>query len=635
MDDELTISLFQNSRLGYPRQIIVSPLDPGTLSGLFSIRAAAVAVSASRMTTPEQQRKRKVSVVAEKAAAAEESDPEYSDVDVEGETVYDSDAQEYESEAEEEEEESADADGQTTLPQKNKKSKAESRAEAKKLKLERQAHRPHNDSVQQAKKLWEHVRRRDLTPEQRNGPLTELFALLTGKFKEVIVKHDASRIIQTCIKYGSNEQRLLIATELKGAYATISKSRYGKHIVKRLLQYCPSMRKAIATEFRGQVAKMIRNVDAATVLEEVYCEYTNAREKNALLLEFYGPEFYLFKKTDTASIPTLAELLTEKPDRRERILKSIRESLDALVNKGNLGHTIVHRLMLEYVQYEEAARLQDWISTVDEKLVEMLHTFEGARVVSRCLAVATAKQKKVILKSFKPYIKKIACEEYGHQVLLVAFATVDDTVLTRNCIISELLKDLPGYLEDRFGQRVILFLLSGAAAAGPVLSSQSTQLVRVCEAAATAAGTSKKDAPLRAAELRADLTGPLSVLVLEGLLESGEEAVFTSLPRATLLLEAALVIPDVTERVLGAFFSRPESYASADFRAFAKKFARRCSLDQGKALLAAVEPSFREIVEGEGAYVFVALRSTKPELRVEPFETQNEHALKLFATLQQ
>ncbi len=547
-----------------------------------------------------------------------------------GSEEYDGEVNEDEDDVEAEgETEDAENSPKTTQPQKNKKPKTESRAEAKKLKLERQAHRPHNDAVQEAKKLWEQVRRCELTPEKRSAPLAELFTILKGKFKDVIVKHEASRIIQTCIKYGSLEQRLSIATELKGTYAQISKSRYGKHIVNRLLQYCPTMRKSIVSEFRGQVAKMIRSVDAASVLEEVYSRYTNVREKNALMMEFYGPEFYLFKKTtDLVTIPTLSELLAQKPDKRERVLKAIRESLDALVNKGNLGHSVIHRLMLEYVQHEEVARLQDWISTVDEKLVEMLHTLEGARMVALCVAVANTKQKKTIVKSLKPFIKKIACEEYGHQVLLSAFTTVDDTVLVRNCIVSELMKDLSGYLADRHAQRLILFLLSGPSAANSVLAVQSAGVVRECEAAASAAGTSKKDSPIRVAELRAEVIGPVSVLLQESL----SEATFVGQFESLLLLEASLVISDITERLFGEFFARPEAYDTAPFRAFAKRFARRCSVEQGKALLSAIAPALKEVVEGEGAYVIMALRTNKPELRVEPFETQNEHALKLFST---
>jgi pumilio family protein 6 len=69
-------------------------------------------------------------------------------------------------------------------------------------------------------------------------------------------------------------------------------------------------------------------------------------------------------------------------------------------------------------------------------LVEILHTKEGSKVAMLCLAHGSAKDRKVIIKSFKPYIMKIAKEQFGHLVLLAAFDTVDDTVLLRDNIIS-------------------------------------------------------------------------------------------------------------------------------------------------------------------------------------------------------
>ena len=44
--------------------------------------------------------------------------------------------------------------------------------------------------------------------------------------------------------------------------------------------------------------------------------------------------------------------------------------------------------------------------------------------------------RKVIVKSFKPYVKKICLEENGHVVLMGVFDTVDDTVLVRKAILS-------------------------------------------------------------------------------------------------------------------------------------------------------------------------------------------------------
>lgn len=577
---------------------------------------------------------KKVSVVAEKVKNESESESEY-----------ESEEESYESESGAESEEEGERESTTVTDRSNKKSKSESRQEAKKVKLERQAHRPHNDLVQRAKKLWEKVRRRDLPTAERAVPLSELFALLNGKFKEVIVKHDASRMIQTCVKYGNPEQRLQIATELKGAYADIAKSRYGKHIVKRLLQYCPSVRKSIVSEFRGQVGKLIRHVDASSVLEEVYSEYANGRERNALLLEFYGPEFILFhKRGDNEVIPCLSEILkSANQEKREKVLKYLREALDGLINKGSLQHTIIHRLMLEYVQNEETAKIQDWISTFETQLVEILHTFEGARVVSKCLAVATAKQRKNIIKSFKNFVSKIAKEEYGHQVLLVAFAVVDDTVLMRSVVISEIVKNLREYLEDKHANRLILYLLATASdSVNSVLSAQAVQLVRESVSSATAAGTSKKDPKLRSNELRNDLVEPLSDLIIcSSELEENDnpfvlETILSDSSKHQLLLEASLALPVVSEKLLKGPASDISNYDSADFRSLMKKWARKCSVEQAQLFLTETASILPKLVESEAAYILSVLVTSKPELKSliprDP-KTKNEHALALYQKL--
>ena len=585
------------------------------------------------------KKSKKVSVVVEK----EESEQSESESEFEG----DFEGEIEESENEDEVAESAEGGEQKSL---NKKSKSESRQEAKKVKLERQSHRPHNDLVQNAKKLWEKVRRRDLPAAERAGPMKELFALLTGKFKEIIVKHDASRMIQTCVKYGNVEQRLQIANELKGAYADIAKSRYGKHIVKRLLQYCPTVRKSIVGEFRGQVGKLIRQVDASAVLEEIYSEYANGRERNALLLEFYGPEFVLFQKRgDTEAIPSLSEILqTCNQEKKEKIMKYLREALDALINKGSLQHTLIHRLMLEYVQNEEAVKIQDWISTVEGQLVEILHTFEGARVVSKCLAVATAKQRKNILKSFKNFVGKIAKEEYGHQVFLVAFAVVDDTVLMRSVIISELVKNMREFLEDKHACRLYLYLLATASdSVNSVLSSQAVQLLKEAVNSAAAAGTSKKDAKLRSNELRADLIEPLTDLICAEEVEDIEieekssfrmERMLENSGKHGLLLESILALPLVFEKLLKGAASEIEFYSEVDFRALMKKFSRKCSVEQGRSYLEAVKPILNELIESEAAYILAVLVTSKPELKEllpKKFKTTNEHALALYQKLEQ
>src|SRR5690606_518653 len=142
-----------------------------------------------------------------------------------------------------------------------------------------------------AKKLWEKLRLTDLPKEERQTVMKDMMKLITGKVQEIIFKHDMSRIIQSCLKYGNEQQRNVIAKELVGHYVTLSKSMYGRFIVLRILRYCSKYRAEIIKEFYGKVRQLIRHKEASTIIEEAYSIYANSTQRSALIQEFYGPEF--------------------------------------------------------------------------------------------------------------------------------------------------------------------------------------------------------------------------------------------------------------------------------------------------------------------------------------------------------
>lgn len=45
----------------------------------------------------------------------------------------------------------------------------------------------------------------------------------------------------------------------------------------------------------GNVRKLVKHKDAAEVVEYAYDEFANAHQRQALVEEFYGPSFSLFK----------------------------------------------------------------------------------------------------------------------------------------------------------------------------------------------------------------------------------------------------------------------------------------------------------------------------------------------------
>ena len=52
--------------------------------------------------------------------------------------------------------------------------------------------------------------------------------IVRGKVQDVVLKHDASRIVQTLVGYGSQDVRDEIARELKGRYKDLAQNKYSK-----------------------------------------------------------------------------------------------------------------------------------------------------------------------------------------------------------------------------------------------------------------------------------------------------------------------------------------------------------------------------------------------------------------------
>ena len=106
------------------------------------------------------------------------------------------------------------------------------------LKQARQAWRPHSESVVAAKELWNKLRVKTNTAEQITEMMKELMDLLQGKFNQVALQHDASRVVQAAIQFGNESQRKVVIKELceGGNLVELAKSQYAHFVVLKMIK---------------------------------------------------------------------------------------------------------------------------------------------------------------------------------------------------------------------------------------------------------------------------------------------------------------------------------------------------------------------------------------------------------------
>ncbi|OSD07729.1 ARM repeat-containing protein [Trametes coccinea BRFM310] len=409
----------------------------------------------------------------------------------------------------------------------------ESHKAQKALLEQRKAAKPHSALLTDAKRAWTLARQKNLSKEERNKHIHELMDIIRGKVKDIVFKHDASRIVQTVVKWGGQKERNEIAEELKGKYRELAQSKYSKFLITKLIRFCPSYRVQILREFQGHVLRMLLHREASGVLADAFELYTNAYERSILLRDFYGKEASLFtvtagsdeeKERSKKGLRGLMEGL--EGERRKRVLSALKDNLVTIFNnpdKGAVAHAIVHRATWEYLSVvgemedeAEAEKLRREIfEACQDVLAEMVHTKDGSRVVREFIAWGTAKDRKHIVKAIKPHVERMCKDDEAQLVLFTALDIIDDTKLTAKSLVSDIVSSAPTLYTTPQGRRSLFYLIAPRTRR----HFMPAQIATLAETDSVRAKTSKKDDALRAEEIRKAASDGL----LQWIAESGAE----------------------------------------------------------------------------------------------------------------
>ncbi|KAF3815983.1 hypothetical protein GH733_016088 [Mirounga leonina] len=334
----------------------------------------------------------------------------------------------------------------------------------KELKQSRQlSDKANYDVVVRAKQIWEILRRKDCDKEKRVKLMSDLQKLIQGKIKTIAFAHDSTRVIQCYIQYGNEEQRKQAFEELRVLCFWRTEMRSKPQIAE------------IMGSFKGHVRKMLRHAEASAIVEYAYNDKAILEQRNMLTEELYGNTFQLYKSADR---PTLDKVLEAQPEKLELIMDEMKQILTPMAQKeAVIKHSLVHKVFLDFFTYAPPKLRSETVEAIREAVIYLAHTHDGARVAMHCLWHGTPKG------------------QYSHLVLLAAFDCIDDTKLVKQIIISEIISSLPNIINDKYGRKVLLYLLSPRDPAHTV-----REIIEVLQKGDGNAH-SKKDAAIRRREL--------------------------------------------------------------------------------------------------------------------------------------
>ncbi|XP_045922379.1 pumilio homolog 3 [Micropterus dolomieu] len=356
--------------------------------------------------------------------------------------------------------------------------------------------------IRQAKRVWGDLRRKKCNDDLKKKLMKELHDLIRGKIKQMAFAHDSVRVLQCFIQFGSHEQRQEAFEELKDDIIGLCKSQYGRHVVKKLLMYGnKELVAAVMQTFKGHVRPMLRHAAASTIIEYAYNDKAVLAQRLMLTEGLYGNTFTVCRSSVCNTIDKVVEA---NPDKLSNIIDEMKQILTPMAQKEQvIKHSLVHKVFLDFFLFAPEKQRTEMIESIRESVVYMAHTHDGARVAMHCLWHGTAKDRKIIIKTMKTYIVKFATGEFGHLVLLAMFDCVDDTKLVKQAVLSEILSSLNEVISNKYGKKVLLYLLSPRDPAHLL-----PEIIKVLEQG-DGNTHSKKDMAIRRKELLEVISPPL------------------------------------------------------------------------------------------------------------------------------
>ncbi|KZV58235.1 pumilio24 [Dorcoceras hygrometricum] len=340
-------------------------------------------------------------------------------------------------------------------------SKKQRRLDAKELAEARKKKRKKHYTLEQdLAVLWEKMRRRNIAKDDRSMLVSEALKKMKGKISEIASSHVSSRVLQTCVKHCTQDERTVVFAELRPCLISLATNTYAVHLVIKMLDSATKEQLAeIISAFHGHVAALLRHMVGSLVIEHAY-KLGNTTQKQVLLSELYSPELQLFKDLVTGKETRLVDVISKLQLQKPSVLRHMTSVLQPILEKGILDHSIVHKTLMEYLSIADKSSAADIIQQLSAlDLVRMIHTKDGSRLAILCVKHGSAKERKKIIKGFKGHIDKIARDKFGSTVLVSIFSIVDDTKLVSKFIIRELEGNLKELLLHQDGRRPLLQLL--------------------------------------------------------------------------------------------------------------------------------------------------------------------------------
>ena len=296
-------------------------------------------------------------------------------------------------------------------------------------------------------------------------------------------KHDLCRVVQACLKYGSDQQKIQIYESLRPHYSELASGKYSYFLAKKLLKV--GDKEQLLTEVLSNARSMFCTIHGIRFLDLLYKE-GNYRAR--LLHAIFTPD----QEFDSSEHNIGSEAILHLKD-------SV--SMKKIMKKGLIDYPLVMHAVYLYLSACSEEEKLEILSMLHDKFESLVKCRYGTILAIQALAASDTKQRKVILKAAQPLVACIPDpESYAYLFFIKLIEVIDDTVRVKKMIILPVIQNLKAIIHSTNGAKFLMSIFPYDFSIGSLSTNEISALDENLNS------TSKKDITLKKKEIFRELS---------------------------------------------------------------------------------------------------------------------------------
>lgn len=346
----------------------------------------------------------------------------------------------------------------------------------KKIKLNKPQELPEVDNTRkEINKYYSKLLSKDA--RDRTKLSQKILGLLGEDLLSASKKHDLSRVIQACLKYGSEAQKSSIAENLRPKFAELAAGKYSYFLAKKLLKL--GDKEELLAEVLVNAKRMVTSTYGIRFLDLLYKEGNYRARVLSAIFNTNVQDFNL-EALDKESIESVKQTI----------------SIKKIFSKNLIDYKLVMHIVYIYLSACTDDEKYDTLTQLFDKFESLFQSRYGTILAIQTLAVSDIKQRKGILKSAQGLVHYIYDpESYAYLFFIKLIQVIDDTKRVNKMIILPIVQNMKNYVNSINGMKFLMHLLPYDFPSASLSTNEQEALEENLNV------TSKKDLPTKKREI--------------------------------------------------------------------------------------------------------------------------------------